>query len=100
MTDYLAIFASLLLLAFAIVILLSGLFTAYFGAGRSRKIGLGLAIVGLLGLLVFIAFTWNFPAGVQHWTQDQVAAGVSGVVGAGIGGIIAIVIFLVAIMRA
>ncbi|MHB8586986.1 MAG: hypothetical protein ACYDDF_14245 [Thermoplasmatota archaeon] len=100
MTDYAGIFESTILLSFAIVILLSGLFTAYFGAGRSRKIGLGLTLVGLLGILVFISFTWDYPAGAQHWLPGAVAAGVTGVVGAGIGGIVAIVIFLVAIMRA
>lgn len=100
MVDFLDVFASLTLLTFSTMTLLSGLFTAYFGAGKSRKIGQGLSIAGLLGLLVFVALTWGFPAGAQQWAPVDVLAGVIAVLGAIVGSAVAVTIFLVAIMRA
>lgn len=100
MVEYLDVFASLALLAFSVSVLLSGMFAAYFGAGKSRKVGLGLQLVGLLGFLVFFAATYGFPAGAQQWTGADVLTGIVGVAGAMVGASVATAIFFVAILRA
>lgn len=98
----LPVFESLLLAAFAVTTLGSGLFTAYFGAGKSRRIGFGLVIVGLLAVFVFIAITLEiFPEIVTSpWTTQDLLVGLAGVAGATIGGLIGILLFLASIVRA
>lgn len=98
----LAVFQSLLLAAFAVTTLSSGLFTAYFGAGKSRRIGFGLVIVGLLAVFVFIAITFEiFPEIVTSpWTGDDLVVGLAAVGGAVLGGLLGLVLFLGSIVRA
>lgn len=98
----LAVFESLLLAAFALTTLGSGLFTAYFGAGKSRRIGFGLVIVGLLAVFVFIAITLEiFPEiATSPWTGDDLLVGVAGVGGALAGALIGLFLFLISIVRA
>lgn len=100
MVESVDLFASLALLAFSFTILLSGMFAAYFGAGKSRKVGLGLQIFGLLGLLVFVALTWGFPADAQQWTSGDVLLGLAAVLGAMLGSGVALILFFFAILRA
>ncbi|HLE97629.1 MAG TPA: hypothetical protein VI997_09695 [Candidatus Thermoplasmatota archaeon] len=99
---YLQVFESILLVAFGAFTLLAGSFTAYFGAGRSRKIGLGLLIVGLLAILLFASFTFGLAPGLAWvtWPRQEILYGLMGVVGATIGGILALTLFIFAIMRA
>src|SRR5256712_7140637 len=47
-------FVTILLLAFAFVLLIAGAFTAYFGSGKSRKIGAGLLVGGIVIGIVWI----------------------------------------------
>ncbi|MEA3202302.1 MAG: hypothetical protein QOE90_3730 [Thermoplasmata archaeon] len=100
--DAIAVFSGVLVLAFGLTILFSGLFTAYFGAGKSRKIGLGLVIVGLLTLFAWTTITFNIRVitTVDAWNADQMGVGVAGVVAGALGGLVALGLFLVAIMRA
>ena len=46
-------FLVILMLIFALAVLIAGLFTAYFGAGKSRKIGVVLILVGLIVGIMF-----------------------------------------------
>ncbi len=92
-------FVTILLLALAIGLFVSGIFTAYFGRGKSRKVGIGLLLGGIvIGLLIGIAFK-------QDWymaDQALLALVWEGVkyVGAFIVGVaIALGIFLGAIMK-
>ncbi len=39
-------FVTVLLLTFALFLVITGAFTAYFGSGKSRKIGVGLFVGG------------------------------------------------------
>lgn len=94
-------FASILFLSFGLFILFAGFFTAYFGAGRSRKIGLALSMIGVLSLVVFASLVLNlFGAAAATWDLELVTRGVVAVIAAGIGALIAMTIFLVSIMRA
>jgi len=101
--SYSTVFWSMLLLSFGLLVLVAGLFTAYFGAGRSRKIGLALSMIGILSLFLFAAFTFHFPAtitDVVSWDTQLVLASLLGVVAAVTGTVLAIGLFLTSIMRA
>ena len=41
-------FVSILIIAFSVVMLLAGIFTAYFGTGKSRTVGLILLLIGVI----------------------------------------------------
>ena len=97
-------FLSMLTLVFAIASIIAGIFTAYFGSGKSRAVG---AILVIIGLIVFVLFLWG--AGVLGFMGDApglldfegtVINGVVAVIGAIIGALIALGIFLLAIMKA
>jgi len=96
------VFLGLLVLSFGASILFTGLFTAYFGAGKSRKIGLGLTLTGLVTLAFFVSATWNVAPGISisAWSPDEVMVGIAAVGGAIIGSLVAVTAFLVSIMKA
>ena len=95
-------FLVILLLVFGLFLILAGVFTAYFGSGKSRTIGVVLLVVGLVVGL-----------GTGYWYHQYIATPsshmvlLSGllweaflvIVAAAIGALIAIAIFLVAIMK-
>lgn len=96
---------SMMMLVFAIASIIAGIFTAYFGSGKSRAVG-GILIV--IGLLVFIIFLYGAnllsgflgtPEGILDF-QGAIIQGVVAIVGALIGAGIALGIFLLAIMKA
>ena len=97
-------FVTILILTFALFLLITGAFTAYFGSGKSRKIGAGL-LVG--GLVVGILWAWYIYAaqpiaavpagGVGLGTLILQAIGV--IVAAVIGAAAAIGLLLHAIMK-
>jgi len=98
-------FLSMLTLVFAIASVIAGLFTAYFGSGKSRIVG---AILILIGLLVFVIFLFGagmlesfmgMPDGILNFT-GTIVQGVIAILGAIIGAAIALGIFLLAIMKA
>src|SRR5208337_5575501 len=51
-------FLTILLLVFALFLILAGIFTAYFGSGKSRTIGVALLVVGLV-VGVLIAYLYH-----------------------------------------
>ena len=96
---------SMLTLVFAIASIIAGIFTAYFGSGKSRAVG-GVLIV--IGLIVFIIFLYGAnllsgflgsPEGLLNF-QGTIISGVIAIIGAIIGAAIALGIFLLAIMKA
>ncbi len=99
------IFLFVLLLSFAIFSLLAGIFTAYFGAGKSRAIGGGLLVMGLVIILVWVYYgiLGSYPddtlLGVVHWNAAKTLEAFITVLSAIIGAVIAVVMFLVAIMK-
>jgi hypothetical protein len=96
-------FLSMLTLVFAIASIIAGLFTAYFGSGKSRAVG---AILIIIGIIVFILFLWG--AGILNIGtvpdlmnfENTIINGIVAVVGAVVGALIALGIFLLAIMKA
>ncbi len=104
--DLLAQFLSMLVLVFGIASIIAGIFTAYFGSGRSRIVG---GILIIIGLIVFFIFMWGAgwlegiigmpQSGPLHF-KDTILQGVVAIIGAIIGAAIALGIFLLAIMKA
>ena len=98
-------FLSMLTLVFAIASIVAGIFTAYFGSGKSRAVG---GILVIIGLLVFIIFLYGAgiledfmgtPEGYLDFS-DTIVKGVVAILGAIVGAVIALGIFLLAIMKA
>lgn len=90
-------FVTVLLLTFALFLVITGAFTAYFGSGKSRKIGAGLLVGGLA-----VGLAWGYYAGpmssdVSLTTIVFQAFGV--ILAAVIGAALAIGLFLLAIMK-
>jgi hypothetical protein len=94
-------FLTILVLVFALVLLIAGIFSAGFGSGKSRKIGAALLIVGLI-----VMVAWIYLVG---WSDMEMFADVDGmavvkdaafnIIAALIGALAAVGIFLVAIMK-
>ena len=102
--DIVSQFLSMLTLVFAIASIIAGIFTAYFGSGKSRAVG---AILIVIGLIVFIVFLYGAgllgfmgtPGGILDF-QGTIVQGVIAILGAVVGAGIALGIFLLAIMKA
>ena len=94
------LFVSMLMLVFAIGAIIAGLFTAYFGSGKSRAIGGVLLIIGLIVALVFYNFSTGDLWGTAEWDWETVKHGVVAVIGAIIGALVALGVFLAGIMKA
>jgi hypothetical protein len=97
-------FLSMMTLVFAIASIIAGIFTAYFGSGKSRAVG---AILIVIGLLVGIVFLWGanllsfMPAPMELLNfSGTIVNGIVAVIGAIVGALIALGIFLLAIMKA
>ena len=98
-------FLSMMMLVFAIASIIAGIFTAYFGSGKSRAVG---GILIIIGLFVFIIFLYGAnllsgflgtPTGLFDF-QGTIIQGVTAIIGAIVGAAIALGIFLLAIMKA
>ncbi len=101
MSAYTDVFLGILLFSFGLFTLLAGIFTAYFGAGRSRAIGFILMIVGVVGILAFASLTWDLvPTIAPIWDNEAIKVSLIGVLGSAIGAIGALIVFLISIMKA
>ncbi len=94
-------FLAILLLVFALFLILAGIFTAYFGSGKSRTIGVALLVVGLVvGVLVgYLYHLGDFGNANEARLGALLLEAFLVIVAAVIGALIAIGIFLVAIMK-
>ena len=102
--DFVAQFMSMLTLVFAIASIIAGIFTAYFGSGKSRVVGAVLVIIGLLVGIVFLCGAgiitfFGVPPALLSFS-GYVLSGIVAVIGAVLGALIALGIFLLAIMKA
>jgi hypothetical protein len=95
-------FLTILLMTLGLFLVLAGVFTAYFGSGKSRTIGVVLLVVGLLIGIMWVALRLmdptsagivNVSIGATIWTAFL------NIVAALIGALIAIGLFLLAIMK-
>jgi hypothetical protein len=97
-------FLSMMTLVFAIASIIAGIFTAYFGSGKSRAVG---AILIIIGLIVGVIFLWGAnllgfmgtPIDLLNF-EGTIINGIIAVIGAVVGALIALGIFLLAIMKA
>jgi len=105
MAEPISYFIGMLMLVFALASIVAGIFTAYFGSGKSRAVG---AILIIIGLIVFVIFLYGAgvlsslmgdPTGLLN-LKGSIVNGVVAVVGAIVGALIALGIFLMAIMKA
>jgi len=83
-------FVSMLLIGIGVALLATGLFTSYFGAGKSQKIGFSLLIMGILAIV--LTYILTFEAGTGVSTQfddgafmDALVSGISALAGMIIG---------------
>lgn len=98
-------FLGMLMLVFAIASIIAGIFTTYFGSGKSRAVG---GILIIIGLIVGFIFLWGagvlnsfmgVPSGMLNFI-GTITNGIVAVIGAIFGALIALGIFLLAIMKA
>ena len=103
--DLINIFLFVLILSFGIFSLLAGVFTAYFGAGKSRAIGGFLLMIGIVIILIWVYFgiMQDYPddtiLGIVHWEAAKTLEAFLTVLGAIIGALVAVGVFLLAIMK-
>lgn len=94
-------FLHVIIVAFAIVMILAGLFTTYFGSGRGRTIGLLILVVGIVVGAVWIwlgAFSKIEPFyAADFW--DVIWQALVDLIGIVIGALVAVGIFLVGVMK-
>ncbi len=90
-------FVTVLLLTFALFLVITGAFTAYFGSGKSRKIGAILLVGGLI-----VGILWGYYAGPMNSSislSTVVIQSIGVILAAVIGAAAAIGLFLLAIMK-
>ena len=101
MENILYIFLLVFMMIFGLGLLIAGIFTVYFGSGKSRGIGAGLLIGGIvLALLVFLMDYMNMiiPGDMGLW-DSVIFPGLIFLGAAIIGGLAAVGMFLLAIMK-
>jgi hypothetical protein len=89
-------FLTILLMTFALFLVITGAFTAYFGSGKSRKIGVGL-LVG--GLIVGLLWGWYAGTSTSLGLLTVIAQSIGVILAAIVGAAAAIGLFLLAIMK-
>jgi hypothetical protein len=62
-------FLTVLLLTFALFMLLAGAFTAYFGSGKSRTIGIVLLVVGLIVGVLWVYLPASPTSSMSCWAM-------------------------------
>ena len=94
-------FLTVVLMVFALVMVLAGIFTAYFGSGKSRAIGVVLLVVGLVVGLLWAILTWDpYMNVIDVNLKDLIWDAFQYILAALIGILVAVGIFLLAIMKA
>ena len=97
-------FITILIFSFALFLLITGAFTAYFGSGKSRKIGAGLLAGGLVIGIIWAYLEWQQKSALGDFLKvDDLGSLIVGsiyvLVAALIGAGLAIGLFLLTIMK-
>jgi hypothetical protein len=95
-------FLSMLMLVFSITSVIAGIFIAYFGSGKSKTLG---ALLIFLGLIVFMFFIWgtgtikfgSLPDFMNF--SEVIINSIIAVIGAVIGALIVLGVFLLTILK-
>lgn len=95
-------FLTVAVIAFAIVMIVAGLFTTYFGSGRGRTIGILILVVGIIVGAVWIWLTAG-NSGISPFCDvklwDVLWQALVDLIAVVIGALIAVGIFLVGVMK-
>ncbi len=92
-------FLTVLILVFALFMLLAGIFTAYFGSGKSRMIGVVLLVIGLVVGILWAVLSMDSVGIIKVDLSQVVWNAFLYIIAAVIGALIAIGVFLLAIMK-
>jgi hypothetical protein len=92
-------FLTVLILVFALFMLLAGIFTAYFGSGKSRMIGVVLLVIGLVVGLLWVVMGLDSVAVIDVDLATVIWDAFINIIAAVVGALIAIGVFLLAIMK-
>ena len=88
--DWMNFFVSMLIVGIGVALLATGIFTSYFGAGKSQKIGFALLSIGILDLVAVYLLTFDALEGIESIFDsdlftDALVSGVSALAGMAIG---------------
>ncbi|HEX7392372.1 MAG TPA: hypothetical protein VF374_05400 [Thermoplasmata archaeon] len=92
-------FLTVLILVFALFMLLAGIFTAYFGSGKSRMIGVALLVIGLVVGILWVVMALDSVAVIDVDLSGVVWDAFLYILSGLLGALAAIGVFLVAIMK-
>ncbi|MFQ5909101.1 MAG: hypothetical protein ACE5IJ_00060 [Thermoplasmata archaeon] len=97
-------FIAILIFSFALFLLITGAFTAYFGSGKSRKIGAGLLAGGLIIGIVWAYLEWQYKSALGDFLRvddlgNLIVGSILVLIAAIIGAALAIGLFLLTIMK-
>lgn len=99
MTMDLMDFLTVLIMVFALFMLLAGIFTAYFGSGKSRMIGVALLVIGLVVGIMWVVMGMDSVDMINVDLSSVIWNAFVYIIAAVIGALIAIGVFLLAIMK-
>ena len=74
-------FVSMILIGIGVALIATGLFTSYFGAGKSQKIGFGLLFLGIAAIVYFVV---GYPL-EEDTAMEAIVSGVAALAGMIIG---------------
>jgi len=97
-------FVTILIFSFALFLLITGAFTAYFGSGKSRKIGAGLLAGGLVIGIIWALLEWQYKSALGDFLKvddlgNLIVGSILVLAAALIGAGLAIGLFLLTIMK-
>ncbi len=92
-------FLTVLILVFALFMLLAGIFTAYFGSGKSRMIGIALLVIGVIIGVLWVVMGLDSVAAIDVNLSEVVWNAFLFILAGVLGALAAIGVFLVAIMK-
>ncbi len=93
------VFLTVMILVFALFMLLAGIFTAYFGSGKSRMIGVALLVIGLVVGILWVVMGMDSVAIIEVDLSQVIWDAFTYILAGVVGALIAIGVFLVAIMK-
>jgi len=92
-------FLTVLIMVFGLFMLLAGVFTAYFGSGKSRMIGVALLVIGLVVGILWTVMCLDSVAVLDVNLSSVIWNAFVYIVAGLLGALAAVGVFLVAIMK-
>ncbi len=94
-------FVTLIVLAFAIVMVAAGAFAAILGSGKSRALG---GVMAVVGLIVFVVWAWlvgwsDISPFCEVELYDTLYNAIVNLIGVLIGALVAVGIFLITVLK-